>query len=167
MNELQAEYAAQYGPAITSRLPFITYWSFRVMVGAGTLMIVLAAATPCSSCWAICSTSSRRFLKLLPFAIALPYLANTSGWLLTEVGRFPWVVFGLVKLEDGVSPVSDAGDAADLADRLHPGLCRADRGDRLPAAQVRQSRASRHRQPPQPTTGCDSHHLPVCCSAQG
>jgi cytochrome d ubiquinol oxidase subunit I len=43
-------------------------------------------------------------LKALPFAMLLPYLANTSGWLLTEVGRFPWVVFGLVTLDAGVSP---------------------------------------------------------------
>jgi cytochrome d ubiquinol oxidase subunit I len=49
------------------------------------------------------------FLKLLPFAVALPYLANTTGWILTEVGRFPWVVYGLVKMKDGVSKVVTGG----------------------------------------------------------
>jgi cytochrome d ubiquinol oxidase subunit I len=39
----------------------------------------------------------------------LPYLANTSGWLLTEIGRYPWVVYGLVRLEQGVSTVVSAG----------------------------------------------------------
>jgi cytochrome d ubiquinol oxidase subunit I len=46
---------------------------------------------------------SKLLLRILPWAIALPYVANVSGWLLTEVGRFPWVVYGLVKLEAGVS----------------------------------------------------------------
>lgn len=48
-------------------------------------------------------------LRLLVWAIALPYIANTAGWLLTEVGRFPWVVFGLVRLEDGVSQIVSSG----------------------------------------------------------
>jgi cytochrome d ubiquinol oxidase subunit I len=43
-------------------------------------------------------------MKLLPFAIALPYLANTTGWLLTELGRQPWIVFGLMTVDKAVSP---------------------------------------------------------------
>jgi cytochrome d ubiquinol oxidase subunit I len=39
----------------------------------------------------------------------LPYLANTTGWILTEVGRFPWVVYGVVKLQDGVSKAVTGG----------------------------------------------------------
>ena len=46
---------------------------------------------------------SRRFLWILPFAIVLPYLASSSGWLLTELGRQPWIVFGLMKTAAGVS----------------------------------------------------------------
>jgi cytochrome d ubiquinol oxidase subunit I len=38
------------------------------------------------------------------FAIALPYIANTSGWVLTELGRQPFIVYGLLKTEDAVSP---------------------------------------------------------------
>ncbi len=49
------------------------------------------------------------FFKLLPFAIALPYLANTTGWIITEVGRFPWVVYGVVNLQDGVSKAVTGG----------------------------------------------------------
>jgi cytochrome d ubiquinol oxidase subunit I len=45
-----------------------------------------------------------RLLGLYTWAIALPYIANTSGWLLTELGRFPWVVYGLMKIEKAVSP---------------------------------------------------------------
>jgi cytochrome d ubiquinol oxidase subunit I len=46
-----------------------------------------------------------KWLKLVPFgALALPYLANASGWILTEMGRQPWIVFGLLKVQDAVSP---------------------------------------------------------------
>jgi cytochrome d ubiquinol oxidase subunit I len=44
------------------------------------------------------------FLKVLPFFIALPYLSNSTGWILAEMGRQPWVVFGLLKTSDAVSP---------------------------------------------------------------
>ncbi len=44
------------------------------------------------------------FLKVLPFSIALPYIANSAGWIMTEVGRQPWIVFGLQRVEDAVSP---------------------------------------------------------------
>jgi cytochrome d ubiquinol oxidase subunit I len=43
-------------------------------------------------------------MKIFLFALPLPYFANSAGWILTEVGRFPWVVFGLMKVQDGVSP---------------------------------------------------------------
>jgi len=41
---------------------------------------------------------------VLPLAIALPYIANTAGWILTEMGRQPWIVFGVLRVEDAVSP---------------------------------------------------------------
>ena len=50
-----------------------------------------------------------RALKLFPWAIALPYVANTAGWLMTEIGRAPWVVYGLMKLEDAVSTAVSSG----------------------------------------------------------
>src|SRR5699024_6890869 len=46
---------------------------------------------------------SNIYLKIMPFAIILPFIANTAGWLLTEMGRQPWVVFGLMKTEDAIS----------------------------------------------------------------
>ena len=45
-------------------------------------------------------------MKWLPLMIALPYIANSSGWILTETGRQPWIVQGLLKTTDGVSPLS-------------------------------------------------------------
>jgi len=50
-----------------------------------------------------------RGLGLFVYAIVLPYLATTFGWILTEVGRFPWVVYGLMRVEKGVSPLVSAG----------------------------------------------------------
>lgn len=103
INQLQAQYEVQYGPG--NYVPFVVmiYWAFRAMVGAGMLMVALAA-------WALYRVLRDRIsapqwlLRLLPLAIALPYLANSAGWILTEMGRQPWIVFGVLKLEDAVSP---------------------------------------------------------------
>ena len=46
---------------------------------------------------------NRLWLRVLPYAIALPFIANTAGWILTEMGRQPWVVYGVLLTEDGVS----------------------------------------------------------------
>ena len=79
------------------------YWNFRLMVGAGMLMILLALIG------LVLALRNRLegaawYLKLLPFALCLPYIANSAGWLMTELGRQPWIVFGLMKTEQAVSP---------------------------------------------------------------
>ena len=102
INDLQAEYVQKYGPGDYVPPAWIMYWSFRAMVGAGFLMLALAA-------YALFLTMGemldkpRRLFKLFPFAIALPYIATSTGWLMAEIGRFPWIVFGLMKMENGVS----------------------------------------------------------------
>jgi cytochrome d ubiquinol oxidase subunit I len=53
--------------------------------------------------------SYRWFLRLLPWAIFLPYVANASGWLMAEGGRQPWIVFGVMRTEAGVSVAVSAG----------------------------------------------------------
>jgi cytochrome bd ubiquinol oxidase subunit I len=108
MNDLQAEYEATYGPGNYVPPAVIPYWSFRIMVGAGFLMVAL-------SLYALFLVMGDLFerrplgLKVFTFAIALPYLANTSGWLLTEVGRYPWTVFGLMTLDESISPTVSTG----------------------------------------------------------
>jgi cytochrome d ubiquinol oxidase subunit I len=104
INDLQAEYAAQYGPDDYVPPLAWTYWSFRIMVGAGFLMALLAFV----ALYLVLRhkvEKSQRFLKILPLAILLPYIASTSGWLLTELGRQPWIVYGLMKTAAGVSNV--------------------------------------------------------------
>lgn len=108
INDIQAEYEAKYGPG--NYVPNITvsYFSFRIMVMVGFLMLLVAALAllqmilkkPVEKLW---------FLKVMPFFIALPYLSNSTGWILAEMGRQPWVVFGLLKTQDAVSKSVSAG----------------------------------------------------------
>ena len=104
INNLQAEYSKQYGAGdYLPPVPFI-YWGFRGMVGMGLLMGLLALF----ALYLVMRNkieNNRLFLKVLPWAILLPYIANTCGWLMTELGRQPWIVFGLMKTEQGVSNV--------------------------------------------------------------
>lgn len=111
MHELQAEYEATYGPGNYIPPVRTTFWSFRIMVGAGMLMILLSLF----GSWAVWKQRIERhsrYLRWMIPAIALPYIANTSGWIMTEVGRQPWIVFGLQKTEEGVSQLVSAGMVA-------------------------------------------------------
>jgi cytochrome d ubiquinol oxidase subunit I len=110
INQMQAAEAAQFGPGNYTPILWITYWSFRAMVGAGILMILLAA-------WALWLGRGRQFVQGKWFrraalaGIVLPMIANASGWIFTEVGRQPWIVYGLMQTDKGISPVG-AGDIA-------------------------------------------------------
>lgn len=50
------------------------------------------------------------YLKSLIWGISLPYIANSTGWIFTEVARQPWVVFGVMRTEDAVSPAVSVGE---------------------------------------------------------
>ncbi len=108
MNQLQAEYEAKYGPGNYIPPVRTTFWSFRLMVFAGVLMILL-------SLFGVIAVIRHKllnynlYLKVMVWAIALPYIANTMGWIMREVGRQPWIVFGLQRTADGVSPTVSAG----------------------------------------------------------
>ena len=116
INDLQAAYAEEYGEASYIPVVGVTYWSFRIMVGAGLAMIALSLFGLVTSLRGHIADHDRRFnrwwLWLLPWAIALPFLANTAGWILTEMGRQPWVVYGLLRTEDGVSGAVGTGYVA-------------------------------------------------------
>ncbi|WP_456370796.1 cytochrome ubiquinol oxidase subunit I [Thermodesulfatator atlanticus] len=81
----------------------ITFWSFRLMVALGMLFILI-------SIWAFLRRKApekdRTLLRILPWAIPLPYLACELGWIVAEVGRQPWLVYGLMKTSAGVSPIA-------------------------------------------------------------
>jgi len=103
ITELQHLYIRRYGPGYYVPPVLVTYWSFRLMILLGFLMAILAL-------WGIFLMRKGRlfqrprYLKLLMGGIALPLVGNIMGWVMTEVGRQPWIVFGLQKTIDGVSP---------------------------------------------------------------
>ncbi len=108
IRDLQAEFERTYGPGNYVPPVWLDYWSFRLMVGAGFLMIALAGLAVFLTRGARLERLPR-WMRFFPLAIALPYLANTTGWILTETGRFPWVVYGLMRIESAVSPTVSAG----------------------------------------------------------
>jgi cytochrome d ubiquinol oxidase subunit I len=101
VEDLQREYEASYGPGNYIPLMVVTYWSFRIMMTVGfmmilsSLLVLIALRRP---------IERARWLRWAPWLIALPYIANLCGWVLTEMGRQPWLVQGLLRVEDGVSP---------------------------------------------------------------
>jgi len=90
----------------------LTFVAFRLMVFLGLLFVVLTVLG-----WFKRHRldSSPRFLKVMLYAIPLPYLALQAGWLVTEVGRQPWIVYGLMRTQDAVSPVAASQVVVSLA----------------------------------------------------
>jgi cytochrome d ubiquinol oxidase subunit I len=107
IKNLQEEYEATYGPGDYVPPVMWTYWTFRVMAGAGFAMLALAAY---GVFLVLKDRRDARYLALLTPAIALPYIANSTGWIFTEIGRQPWIVFGVQKTADAVSPTVTAGE---------------------------------------------------------
>ncbi|TVR43317.1 MAG: cytochrome ubiquinol oxidase subunit I [Bacteroidia bacterium] len=103
MLDLQQEYEETFGPGNYIPPVAIVYWSFRVMVGLGILFILYAFLG--LGLWLKDSLEkSRWYLKIGLVMMFMPLLANSLGWIVTEIGRQPWVVYGLMFTRDGVSP---------------------------------------------------------------
>jgi cytochrome d ubiquinol oxidase subunit I len=81
----------------------ITFIAFRIMVGLGFLFLPLSVVG-----WFKRNRllDSPGYLKVLLYAIPLPYIALQAGWIVAEVGRQPWVVYGVMKTADAVSPIA-------------------------------------------------------------
>lgn len=108
INDLQVEYEQLYGPGNYVPPVAIVYWSFRAMIGIGVVLLLLGfygLFLVMGDTIEAHSTSMKVFI----IAILLPYMANTAGWVLTEIGRVPWIVFGLMKIEEGISPTVPSG----------------------------------------------------------
>jgi len=108
MKALQAQYEDLYGAGNYIPPVKTTFWSFRIMVAAGGLMI-LSSLIGLILIWRKKLEKSTGFLKWLITALFLPYIANSAGWLMSEIGRQPWVVNGLMLTESGVSPTVSSG----------------------------------------------------------
>ena len=102
INNVERAYQKKYGPGSYKPVVPVTYWSFRLMAGFGTLAALLAAA----GLWLTRRRRiprSRWFYRAALCGLALPYLASTMGWIFTEMGRQPWTVFGLLTTAKSVS----------------------------------------------------------------
>jgi cytochrome bd ubiquinol oxidase subunit I len=103
LDPLQSQYSKQFGPGYYVPNVFIQYWSMRVMAYAGVLVFLLGLW----GLWLIrrkTLAKSQRFLWVAIWASVLPFLMNTAGWLLTESGRQPWIVQGIMLTKNGISP---------------------------------------------------------------
>ncbi|GAB6991192.1 cytochrome ubiquinol oxidase subunit I [Paenibacillus pini] len=109
MKELQAQYEEKYGPGNYIPPVRTTFWSFRIMVAAGSLMILLSMYGVYLAARKKLENNNKWFMRIMLFSISLPLIANTSGWVMTEFGRQPWTVFGLMTTADGVSPSVTSG----------------------------------------------------------
>jgi cytochrome bd ubiquinol oxidase subunit I len=112
IDNLQAQYTALYGPGDYSPYVPVIYWSFRLMIGFGLLAALIGLValwvfrhgkTPAAGRrggWRKTLVASAIVLPLLPL------LGNAMGWIMTEMGRQPWIVYGEMKTAAGVSVVS-------------------------------------------------------------
>ncbi|GAA3133657.1 cytochrome d ubiquinol oxidase subunit I [Kribbella aluminosa] len=108
INSLQAAYEQLYGPGSYKPNIPLTYWTFRLMIGVGMLSAAIAL-------WLLWTTRRGRGpARWLIWVTAplplLPLVANTFGWVFTETGRQPWLVFGLLPTASGVSPGTTGGE---------------------------------------------------------
>ena len=103
LTELQRQEELKYGPGNYMPNIRVIYWSMRVMAFAGVLMF-LVAALGAWLYWKKRLEGARWFHRTALASIALPYIAATAGWILTEMGRQPWIVQGLLKTSEANSP---------------------------------------------------------------
>src|SRR4029077_1107967 len=103
LNQLQAQEQSKYGPGNYMPNVRVIYWSMRVMAFAGVLMFLIAALGAWLY-WKQKLERARWFQWTAIGAIALPYIAATAGWVLTEMGRQPWIVQDLLLTSKANSP---------------------------------------------------------------
>ncbi|PRY58366.1 cytochrome ubiquinol oxidase subunit I [Glycomyces artemisiae] len=111
INDLNAQYNEIFGPG--DYVPYIplTYWSFRFMIGFGLLAMAMAVIV-----WWFTRRGRlpehHLFWPVAMWMALTPFLANSSGWIFTEMGRQPWVVFSLYQTSEAVSPRVGAATVA-------------------------------------------------------
>ncbi|MDR2619983.1 MAG: cytochrome ubiquinol oxidase subunit I [Propionibacteriaceae bacterium] len=103
--KLQSGYAAELDTSIDP-IPTVavSYYAFRVMVGLGMLGLIIAVALWFRTRRAESPRPTKIWQALMVFVPLWPLLANIAGWLLAEVGRQPWIVYGVLSTESAVSP---------------------------------------------------------------
>jgi cytochrome d ubiquinol oxidase subunit I len=113
INDLQAQYTQLYGPGDYTPTIWVTYWAFRWMIGLGLVHVFTAVVglwltrrgrMPNGAAMLGRLPVGRWIWKAAIWAFPLSLGAMIMGWVFTEMGRQPWIVFGLLKTQDAVSP---------------------------------------------------------------
>jgi cytochrome d ubiquinol oxidase subunit I len=109
IRDVQRAEEARFGPGDYRPVIPVTYWSFRYMIGLGAVTAALAllglwmlrgGRNPAENKW---------FYRAVLWTVPFPLLANSFGWIFTEMGRQPWVVYSQMFTRDGVSPLVGPG----------------------------------------------------------
>ena len=113
INQLQKEATKKYGAGSYVPVIWVLYWSFRIMVGLGILLFLLGGI----GLWLMRRRrleKSQLFLRFATWMLVAPFLANSFGWIFTEIGRQPWVVYGLLKTSKAVTLIAPGYVATSL-----------------------------------------------------
>ncbi|MEV0408286.1 cytochrome ubiquinol oxidase subunit I [Actinoallomurus sp. NPDC050550] len=103
INDVQAAEQAKYGPGNYRPVVPVTYWNFRIMAGIGFLTALIALL----GLWLMRRgrlPKNRWIWRAGVLSLILPFVANSAGWIFTEMGRQPWSVYGVLKTSASVSP---------------------------------------------------------------
>ena len=109
INQINAQEQKKYGPGDYAPIVGVTYWTFRLMIGSGVLMLLITVI-------GLGLMRKRRiertrwFQRIAIVGALLPIVGNWTGWIFTEMGRQPWVVFGLLKTSQARSSNVGSGD---------------------------------------------------------
>ena len=87
----------------------LLYYSYHIMVGLGTIFIAIMVLSAWKL-WRGTLFASRGTLWVLMLSLPFPYIANTAGWMTAEVGRQPWLIYGLMRTAAGASPMVSGGN---------------------------------------------------------
>jgi len=108
IDDVQRQYEQRYGPGdYRPNIP-LTYWLFRLMMGAGFILALVAVV----GLWLTRrgrEPSSPWVWRLAMWSVAGAFVGNSAGWIFVEMGRQPWTVFGLYRTQDSVSPTVTSG----------------------------------------------------------
>jgi cytochrome d ubiquinol oxidase subunit I len=88
----------------------ILYYAYHIMVGLGTFFIAIFLGAA-FLLWRRMLYDARWMLWILMLCVPFPYIANTAGWITAEVGRQPWLIYGLMRTHEGYSTNVSAGNA--------------------------------------------------------
>jgi len=88
----------------------LLYYAYHIMVGLGTIFIAVMVPAVVWL-WRGRLFEARWLLWLILLSAPFPYIANTAGWMTAELGRQPWLVYGLFRTSEGASPLVHSGNA--------------------------------------------------------